>query len=173
MKNQKSPDRVVGTGSARNPKQNIITQSLNRLITKSPNRDFLIAGVGNEFKEYDKIGIEIARKGKAIYPDKFYDCGIVPENYLEQIVKTGIKTLIIVDAVHYGGNDEFKIILPEELSIGGISTHSVSLNLITEYLKNYGIKTIIIGINPYHNTEETQTKILSILFELIEVIPTR
>lgn len=145
--------------------QNITTQSLNRLITKG---DFLIAGVGNELKEFDKIGIEIARKGKVIYPDKFIDCGIVPENYLEQIVKTGIKTLIIVDAVYYEGNDEFKIILPEELSIGGISTHSVSLNLMTDYLSNYGIKTIIIGINPRNITESTQNSILSALFELIE-----
>lgn len=165
--------------------------------------DFLIAGVGSElpachqaWKEFDRIGIEIARKGREIYPEKFIDCGIAPENYLDKIIKqlwnvkcemlnvkpemsnithktlnkkTGeVKTLIIVDAVYYEGNEKVKIFLPEDLSIQGISTHSLSLDFIAKYLRNYGIQTVIVGIKPGKGIKESQERVLSALLELIK-----
>lgn len=130
--------------------------------------DFLIAGIGNELKEFDKIGIQIVKKGKEIYPDKFIDCGVAPENYLDKIINRGVKTLIILDAVHYEGNDAVRLLFPEDLSIQGISTHSLSLDFIAEYLRNYGIQSIIIGIKPNKNIKKTQEKVLSTLLELIK-----
>lgn len=130
--------------------------------------NFLIAGVGNELKEFDGVGVEIAREGKEIYPDKFIDCGVVPENYLHKIIDRKVEALIIVDTVYFEDVDEVKIFLPEELAIQGISSHSLSLNFIAEYLANWGIKTIIIGIKPALKNEKVKEKVLSDLFDLIE-----
>lgn len=129
---------------------------------------FLIAGVGNELKEFDKIGVEIVRKGREIYPEKFIDCGTTPENYLDKIIDKKIGTLIIVDAAYFKDSEKVRIIQPEELAIQGISTHSLSLKFIADYLNNYGIRTIIIGIKPGVGIEEVQKEVLSSLLELIE-----
>lgn len=131
------------------------------------NGSFVIAGVGNESKEVDKVGIEIARKGRKIYPERFIDCGAVPENYLDKVIKKKVGTLIIVDTVYFEGIDDVKVFLPEELTFQGISSHSLSLNFIAEYLKNWEIKTIIIGIKPKLKNKKIQEKVLSDLFELI------
>ncbi|PIP14140.1 MAG: hypothetical protein COX49_00225, partial [bacterium (Candidatus Stahlbacteria) CG23_combo_of_CG06-09_8_20_14_all_40_9] len=76
------------------------------------NGSFVIAGVGNELKEFDKVGIEIARRGKKIYPERFIDCGAVPENYLDKIIRKKVGTLIIVDTVYFKGIDDVKVFLP-------------------------------------------------------------
>jgi len=131
------------------------------------NSSFVIAGVGNELKEFDKVGIEIARRGKKIYPERFIDCGAVPENYLDKIIRKKVGTLIIVDTVYFKGIDDVKVFLPEELTFQGISSHSLSLNFIAEYLKNWEIKTIIIGIKPTPRDNQIQEKVLSDLFKLI------
>jgi len=132
------------------------------------NGSFVIAGVGNELKEFDKVGIEIARRGKEIYPERFIDCGAVPENYLNKVIKKKVRTLIIVDTVYFEGIDDVKVFLPEELAFQGISSHSISLNFIAEYLKNWEIKTVIIGLKPTPRDNQIQEKVLSDLFELIE-----
>jgi hydrogenase maturation protease len=129
--------------------------------------NFLIAGVGNEQKEFDSVGIEVARKGKKMYPDRFIDCGVVPENYLGKIIDRKVETLIIVDTVYFEDVDDVKIFLPEELVLQGISSHSLSLKFIAEYLANWGIKTIIVGIKPTLKGNEVKERVISSLFELI------
>lgn len=129
--------------------------------------DFLIAGVGNEDSETDKIGLEIARKGKETYPDKFIDCGVAPENYLGLIVDRGIKTLIVVDAVQFQSQEKTRVFLPAQLSLQGISTHSLSLQLMAQYLSNYGIETLILGVKPGRSFEEMAEEVLGTLLQLI------
>ena len=130
--------------------------------------DFLVVGVGNELKNFDRAGIEIARRGREIYPDKFIDCGVTPENYLDKIINRKVKTLVIIDTVYFTERDDVRIILPEQLSLQGISTHSSSLNIVSEYLNNWGIKTIIIGIKPEPADKLIGVKVLNRLVNLIE-----
>ncbi len=130
--------------------------------------EFVVAGVGNELKGLDRVGIDIARRGRELYPEKFIDCGVAPENYLDQIINQRVKTVIVVDAVFYEDREEAKIFLPEELSMQGISTHSLSLKLVAEYLRNHGIKTVIVGIRPDSDLEKTGEKVLSRLLQLLK-----
>lgn len=140
--------------------------------------DFLIAGVGNELKEIDSIGVDIAKEGKEKYPDEFIICGIAPENWLGEIItilgkktnKEKQKILIIVDAVDFDSPDQedIKVLFPENLSIQGISSHSLSLNFIGEYLKNFNIETIIIGIKPTAHLSRAKKDVISLLFSIIE-----
>lgn len=136
-------------------------------LRKHVDGDFLIAGVGNEDSETDRIGLEIARKGKEAYPDKFIDCGVAPENYLGFVVERGVKTLIIVDAVHFQSEEEARVFLPGQLSLQGISTHSLSLRLMAQYLSHYGIETLILGVKPGKHLQEMGEKILGVLLQLI------
>ncbi|MCK4256157.1 hypothetical protein KAX35_04670 [candidate division WOR-3 bacterium] len=130
--------------------------------------DFLVVGVGNELKNFDRAGIEIARRGREIYPDRFIDCGVTPENYLDKIINRKVKTLVIIDTVYFTERDDVRIILPEQLSLQGISTHSSSLTIVSEYLNNWGIKTLIIGIKPEPADKLIGVKVLNRLVNLIE-----
>lgn len=142
-------------------------------------------GVGNELKEYDRIGVDVAKMGKELFPEEFIVGGLAPENFLGKIIKAKISTLIIVDGVYFDGTDSVRLLSPEDLTLQGISTHSLSLKLMAEYLKNYDIQTVIIGIKPTclprsdersgtettrqvnDDTMEVKKEVLSALMELI------
>lgn len=145
-----------------------VKSSLLSLLKKQVKGRFIIAGIGNPEREADRVGVEIARRGKEIYPDRFIDCGAAPENYLGPIIEKEIETLIVVDAVYSEDTHGPTLFLPEELSLQGMSTHTLSLRVMAEYLMAYGIRTLVIGISADGDRERTEEEVLSNLIELIE-----
>ncbi len=131
--------------------------------------NFLIAGVGNELSDIDKVGVELAKKGRELYPNLFIDCGTTPENYIDKFINSKIRTLVILDSVSFNNNEDVKIVQPEELSPQGISTHATSLNLLSDYLVNFGIKTVIVGIKPHPRDKEIGDRVLSKLLDLVKI----
>lgn len=106
----------------------------------------VILGIGNTLKGDDGIGSILAKRIKNRVPFKVIDAGQSPENYLEKIAKEKPDTILIIDAVDFGG-------LPSEIKIFDCSqikeakfysTHNLSLNIIINYLLKEGIENIII-----------------------------
>jgi len=79
-----------------------------------------------------------------------FDAGTAPENYLEKIVKAGADTLVIVDAVTFGGEPgDVRLIEPGDLAAGGISTHALSLDMVSSYINaRCNARVLLIGIQP-------------------------
>lgn len=78
------------------------------------------------------------------------DGGAAPENYLEQVVSASPDTVLVVDAVEFGGKPgEVRALDPEELSQNGLSTHTLSLRVVSDYLRARGnARILIVGIQP-------------------------
>ena len=78
------------------------------------------------------------------------DAGIAPENHLEPIVRSGADTILLFDAVDFGGEPgSVRLLDPRALAGGGLSTHALSLRLVCEYLcARSPARVVLLGIQP-------------------------
>ena len=78
------------------------------------------------------------------------DAGMAPENFLEPIVRERPDTILIVDAVAFGGDPgECRLIDPKKMEMASMSTHASSLDTLCLYLANRtGAQIKVLGIQP-------------------------
>ena len=113
----------------------------------------VILCIGNAERGDDGAGPRLASMIKGKAPYEVIDAGIAPENWTGVITKLNPDTVIMVDAVDFEGKPgEMKIFKGEDIRSGKISTHDVSLKLLTEYFKE-SIKAdiYVLGIKPQSN----------------------
>ena len=117
-----------------------------------------ILGIGNELREDDKVGLYIIEKLSEGIKNKNLDesslvlinAGSVPENFTRLIKQENPSHLIIIDAALMDKEPgELKFVKKEEIADVNISTHSLSLNFLINYLEKFlSIELLFIGIQP-------------------------
>lgn len=116
----------------------------------------LILGVGNPMKQDDGVGPALISKFK-IKNEKFkmnvelIDVGAAPENYTGKIKQIRPDTMVIVDAVDFGGEaGSIKMIEADQLGSQSLSTHNVSLSTFVDFLKTDlpDLEVLVVGIQP-------------------------
>lgn len=97
----------------------------------------VICGIGSTLRSDDGIGSLLASRIDGKVPYIVYDAGSSPENYLGKIIKDKPDTVILVDAVDFGGSPgEFRVVEPEDIqTVNFFSTHNASISLAINYLK--------------------------------------
>jgi len=111
----------------------------------------LILGIGNTLRGDDGVGSFLASKIKDKVPFLVFDSGTTPENYLGKIIREAPDTVIIIDAVDFGGAPgEFRILEANEVkTVNLFSTHNASISLSINYLKsNLQADIIVLIIQP-------------------------
>jgi hydrogenase 3 maturation protease len=95
-----------------------------------------IVGVGNIIKGDDQVGPMLIQRLQGKTNVCLFDCGEVPENYIQPIVKIKPETIVIIDASDWGGlPGELRLIKEEEIENFSFSTHNTSLRIFVDYLK--------------------------------------
>ena len=95
-----------------------------------------IVGIGNILKGDDQLGPALISRLQGKTKAHLFDCGEVPENYIQPIIKSRPKTIIIVDASDWAGAvGELRLIDKQEIQDISFSTHNASLRLFFDYLK--------------------------------------
>lgn len=109
-----------------------------------------ILGVGNRFRRDDGAGSLVAERLVGRTGALSIDAGAVPENYLEKVARSHPDTILIVDAVDFGGAPgDLRILDPEAVGSAGLSTHALSLQMAAEFLKTRtGARLAIAAIQP-------------------------
>ncbi|MBU1726484.1 MAG: hydrogenase 3 maturation endopeptidase HyCI [Candidatus Omnitrophica bacterium] len=111
----------------------------------------LILGIGNSLRSDDAFGSLLASRIKGKVPHIVYDAGPNPENYLGKIIKDKPDTVVIIDAVDFGGKPgEFRVLEADELKTTNLfSTHNASISLTINYLQgNFKVDIIILILQP-------------------------
>lgn len=94
-----------------------------------------ILGVGNRMRGDDGAGPALVDRIAGRVGAEVVDAGMAPENYLEVVVKKKPDTVLVVDAVEFGGRPgEIRVLEAGDIAGGGLSTHAASLGLACEYL---------------------------------------
>jgi len=98
----------------------------------------LILGIGNTLRSDDGAGSILASRIQDKIPFIVYDSGSSPENYLGKIIKDKPDTILLVDAVDFGGKaGEIRFLEGEDIqTVNFFSTHDASISLAISYLKN-------------------------------------
>jgi hydrogenase 3 maturation protease len=110
-----------------------------------------ILGIGNVLRSDDGVGSLLAARIRDKVPYTVYDAGSTPENYLEKVIREKPDTVVIIDAVDFGGNPgEFKFLAPDDIKTANLFvTHNASITLLINYLqKNLKADIIILIIQP-------------------------
>ena len=108
-----------------------VPESLKRILSGS----VCILGVGNRHRRDDGIGSLIAERLAGRLPAQVINAGAVPENYLEKVARLCPDTVLVVDAVDFGGDPgEWRVLDPGALALDGLSSHALSLRMAAEYL---------------------------------------
>lgn len=110
----------------------------------------LIVGIGNRQRGDDGVGPVFIDKLSSAGFTNILDVGTVPENYTKYIIQYRPDTIILVDALSFGGKPgSWKIFTPEECDEYGFSTHNASINLFASYIRQYiPAKIFLLGIQP-------------------------
>ena len=94
-----------------------------------------ILGVGNRHRGDDGAGPRLIDARHPDAPGDWLDAGVAPENFLEPIVRTNPDTVLIVDAVAFGGAPgECRLIDATAIDTVVVSTHAGSLSMLSDYL---------------------------------------
>lgn len=98
----------------------------------------IILGVGNTLRSDDGVGSILANRIKDKVPFAVLDVGVAPENYLGKVVKEKPDTIVIIDAVDFGGRaGEFRVLEADDIKTTNLFfTHNASISLTINYLKN-------------------------------------
>lgn len=113
----------------------------------------VIAGLGDPLKADDVAGSLVAENLKKTIKREdvmVIDAGNSFENYWGVIERFAPDTIVIIDAVDFGGRaGDIKIMDWKEIEETTVSTHGISLPLLLSYIqKSTGAKCYIIGIQP-------------------------
>jgi hydrogenase 3 maturation protease len=120
-------------------------------LTSLLRRGACLVGVGNRLKGDDAAGPLLVDALEAFGAVVCLDAGMAPENHLERIVATGATVVVLVDAMDFGEAPGALQLLEAASLAGGLSTHALSLELVTDYLRARGVGEVwLLGIQPAH-----------------------
>jgi hydrogenase 3 maturation protease len=109
-----------------------------------------VVGIGNRLKGDDAAGPELI--DRIAGHSRFYciDAGVAPENYLEKIVGIKPDTILLVDAMDFGGSaGSIKLFSADQVTGGGLSSHALSLRMTCDYLQQrISARIFVLGIQP-------------------------
>lgn len=113
-------------------------------------KPILIVGIGNPMKGDDGAGPAVA---EGITPSKdisALNCLEAPENYIGKIARSGAATVLLADAAEMGEKPgAVRLMGTAELREAGPSTHSISLSLIADTVREEsGAEVFLLGIQP-------------------------
>lgn len=111
----------------------------------------VVVGIGNTLRSDDGIGSLVAARINGKTPFLVFDSGINPENYLGKIIGENPATVVIVDAVDFGGRPgEIRVLEPKDFKTSNLfCTHNASISVVINFLQeNLPLDIIILAVQP-------------------------
>lgn len=90
----------------------------------------VVVGVGNALKADDAAGPMLAETLRRRFPDRVFDVGQVPENYMAPIRRARPDTILLIDAADFGG-EPGDVRVASRGDVGGLAlgTHAAPLSM--------------------------------------------
>jgi hydrogenase 3 maturation protease len=109
-----------------------------------------VLGIGNRLKGDDGAGPALIDRLAGHGKLHCLDAGVAPENYLEKIVALKPDTILLVDAVDFGGAaGSCRLFSAGEIAGGQLSSHALSLRMTCDYLQQrISARVFVLGIQP-------------------------
>jgi hydrogenase 3 maturation protease len=125
-------------------------EELRHILNQLTDTKTVIVCIGNTLKGDDGAAIELYQKLAGKIKAELFDAGTVPENYIQRIIKAKPYTIVLIDAVDFGGTaGQIKVFAPEQIPEIAASTHVMSLRFFSDILKReINSRIFLVGIQP-------------------------
>ena len=141
----------------------------------------VIAGIGNQIRMDDFVGVKIAQDLRGRISDNILliECETVPESFVQQIIDFNPTHVLLIDAAILASKPgESRLINPEQLTgYPAFSTHMLPLRIFCEYLaKTTTAEIALLLIEPKKTdfgeglTDEINGSAQNIVNALLEVL---
>ena len=132
----------------------------------------VVCGIGNLERGDDAFGpfiIQRLHEGEVL---RKVDCGLYPENYLNTIVSLSPDLVLFLDTI--GQDEKSSVLLRNEEIVGrvplSVSSHSLSLTAMYEFLKESGVKEVLfIGV-PVQSYSQISAGVRAVADRLISAL---
>lgn len=112
---------------------------LHRLLADQPPGAVAFVGLGNADRGDDGAGLallETLRSRPELSTAVFIAAGVTPENVLGQLIRSGCRVVVFLDAGRWGGAPgEIALLDGADVATVGFSTHTYSIRLVERYLE--------------------------------------
>jgi len=89
--------------------------------------------VGHALKADDAAGPMLAEMLRRRFPDRVFDAGQVPENYLGPVRRAEPRTILIVDAADFGGSPgDVRLARSDDVRGLALGTHAAPLSMFMD-----------------------------------------
>lgn len=160
---------------------NLLDSKIHRELAALIHGRVCIVGVGNRHRGDDGAGPRVIDARCEGSRGVWIDAGVAPENFLEPIARSNPDTVLIVDAVAFGGfPGECRLMDAAAMEMVVVSTHAGSLGMLSEYLAaRTGAGVCVVAIQPEridartglsHPVERTVDELAAILSDLLSTI---
>ncbi len=117
----------------------------------------VVAGIGNEIRSDDFVGIKIVRDLNGKVSDRIclIECETVPESFMDEIVELKPTHVLLIDAAMMGLEPgEIRLVDAEKVTdFPPISTHMLPLRVFCDYIKQLAHAKIALLLIEPDNTE--------------------
>ena len=110
----------------------------------------VIVCIGNSLRGDDGFGPLLASLLAETVSETVLDVGEVPESYTEKVALLAPQTVLLVDAVNFGGKPgDWTVLERSQLSNNGMFSHQLPLAIFMDYLQDRtGAKVFLLGVQP-------------------------
>jgi len=124
----------------------LAAQRLEECLQRRP----VLMGIGSRWQGDDAAGPAVIARVAGRIQATCIDAGDAPERHLGEARGAGSDTILLLDAVDFGGSPgEITILRAEELPARVGTTHNPSLGLLMRYLEaESGAQVLLLGIQP-------------------------
>ena len=134
-----------------------------------------VMGIGNRHLHDDGVGSYVAEALEA-YPDiDVIDAGFTPEYCLQSLAGKHPDTILMVDAIDFGGAPgELRLLFPEKVAYSAMHNQAGSLRMLAEYIQTMTkARVALLAIQPADISEgDSMTPVVSeTLDDLAKTLP--
>lgn len=110
----------------------------------------VLMGIGNRWRGDDAAGPEVVARLAGRVAARCIDAGDAPERHLGEAAEEGTDSILLLDAVDFGGRPgEVALFELEDLPARLGTTHDVPLSVLMRYLRAMaGTDVLLLGIQP-------------------------
>ena len=108
----------------------------------------VVLGVGNSLKADDAAGPVVAETLRKRFPDRVFDTGQVPENFVGPVRRAAPDAIVLVDAADFGGEPgEVRVVSAADVRGLTIGTHATPLSMfMTTISEETGARAYLVAI---------------------------
>jgi hydrogenase 3 maturation protease len=121
-------------------------EALSRCLSRRP----VLVGIGSRWHGDDAAGPAVLDRVAGKVDVRCIDAGDAPERHLGEMAESGPETVVLIDAVSFGGlPGEVAVFDPCHLPARAGTTHDMPLRVLMRYLEaQWGAEVLLVGIQP-------------------------